>query len=226
MTDNLGFILPKHYWLRTDTKPISQGSKPDRYLRSRGIALTRFPRDLREDKDGNMVAIIRDRDGKGVSWHRTCLDDDAKCYFKYVAKGEIPKGSAIRLGPAGQAMGASEGIENALSASILSGRNGKERIPVWAAVNGSMLANFDPPFPTERYYIFADNDKNGIGLKRANQSKDNSWAKEIRIMMPPKIGTDYNDMLRSLQKDEMSVKRMRLVQATNGIANKNVVLSL
>lgn len=197
MTDNLGYLDPKLYWIRLNTKPIEQGSKPDRYLRSRGINLTRFPRDLREDNQGNMVAIIRDPEGRGVSWHRTCLNDKAECTFKYVAKGEIPKGSAIRLGPVGKVMGAAEGIETALSASILSGKNGSERIPVWSTIDSGKMSSFDPPTGTETYIIFADNDT--AGIEAAKSSERNSWAKETMVLTPPTRNQDWNDVLRDMR---------------------------
>jgi putative DNA primase/helicase len=140
------------------------------------------------------------------------LNDEAACTFKYVAKGEIPKGSAIRLGAVGKVMGAAEGIETALSASILSGKNGSERIPVWSTIDSGKMSSFDPPTGTETYIIFADNDT--AGIEAAKSSERNSWAKETMVLTPPTRNQDWNDVLRGmrLNNKESGLERMNAVQ--------------
>jgi len=44
----------------------------------------------------------------------------------------------VQLMPAGGVLGIAEGIETALSAAVLDG------VPVWAALNTSLLARFEP----------------------------------------------------------------------------------
>src|ERR1700760_2034451 len=64
----------------------------------------------------------------------------------------VAKGAAIRLAPAGDALGIAEGIETALSASALFG------VPCWAAVNAGMLALWRPPHEGRGDGIFGGNE--------------------------------------------------------------------
>ena len=102
-------------------------------------------------------------------------------------------GCAVRLLPAGDALGIAEGIETALSASALDG------IPAWAALNTSLLAKFEPPPQTQRLALYADNDLPGMtaGCRLLERLQDRiraGLAVEVRI--PPSPANDWNDSLQ------------------------------
>jgi putative DNA primase/helicase len=101
-------------------------------------------------------------------------------------------GCAVRLVPATDVLGIAEGIETALSASLL------DDIPVWAAVNAGLLAKFEPPSTTQRLVIYADHDAAGlIAAIRLNERVQERVCGGMRIetRIPPKEGADWNDIL-------------------------------
>lgn len=100
-------------------------------------------------------------------------------------------GCAVRLMPAGEVLGIAEGIETALSAARL------DELPVWAALNTSLLAKFEPPRGTQRLVIYADADIAGLTAairlaERVQARVCGGMALETRIPPP---GTDWNDVL-------------------------------
>jgi putative DNA primase/helicase len=89
-----------------------------------------------------MIAMVSAPDGAPSTLHQTYLTVDGRKASvdppRRMMPGTVAKGSAIRLAPAGDALGIAEGIETALSASALFD------IPCWAAVNAGMLAAWQP----------------------------------------------------------------------------------
>lgn len=181
------------------TSRIEKGSKPDLYLRGRGIDLNRFPKDLRMDKSENMVAIIRDRYGEIVSYQKTILGQDK--HVRLMAKGvRIPYGSAIRLFNSSEVMGVAEGTETSLSAASIF------KVPVWAALNTQGMERWLPPKCVRHLMIFADDDRSLAGEKAARNLCDEVGARGIKVTihkpelnlgshLRPSFG-DWNDVLK------------------------------
>lgn len=140
-----------------------------------------------------MVATITDYAGERVSAHVTYLGKDGN-----KAAVDAPKkilspltgrvSCAARLMKVdGDRMGIAEGIETALSAAEIFD------MPVWAALNTTLMRKFVPPPGVRHVTIFADKDVEGL---------DAAWdlAKELEgrctvDMERPKKG-DWNDYLR------------------------------
>lgn len=144
-----------------------------------------------------MVARISDPEDRGVNMHLTFLTDDGrKAAFepvKKVMKGTLPDGCAIRLWPAAKVMGIAEGIESAMSAAIL------YKMPVWAAVNSTMLAKWVPPEIAEEIYIFGDNDGNFAGQAKSYALAHRlvaQYGRQVRVEIPYDPGMDFNDILK------------------------------
>jgi putative DNA primase/helicase len=144
-----------------------------------------------------MIAVIRGPDGHPVNLHCTFLTTDGHKVSadpaKRVLRGPLPDGCAIRLGPVNKTMGIAEGIENALSASILN-----DGMVVWSAVNGGLLSKWSPPPEVQMVHIFADNDQSFTGQAKA-------YALANRLVVQFKIKTmvhlpndagDWNDALK------------------------------
>jgi putative DNA primase/helicase len=95
----------------------------------------------------------------------------------------------VRLMPIGDRgiLGIAEGIETALSASVLF------NVPTWAALDKHGLENFLIPDDVVALMIFADNDADGGGLMAAKKLQARC---EVRseVLMPDKVGTDWNDV--------------------------------
>jgi putative DNA primase/helicase len=194
--------------LWTSCSLIAKGDFVDRYLIGRGVGQDEYGRYLRkaesikhETEDGAkswhpaMVAKIIAADGKPVNLHRTYLTmDGQKAPVEPVRKtmwGTIPPGSAVRLFDAGPVMGIAEGIETALAASDLF------RIPVWAAINSTIMAGWQPPEGTHQVFIFGDNDPKLGGQAAAHALGHKLACKSltVEIKIPLTSGHDWNDVL-------------------------------
>ena len=164
------------------------------YLLSRGIDVA-GPCDVRESSSHEMLALVRGADGIGCQVHRTLLTKDGhkaeveQC--RLFMPGLIAKGAAVRLMKHDGELGIAEGIETALSAAILF------QIPVWAALNATLLKQWEPPVEAKRVVVFADNDANCAGQAAAYElARRLSSSVMVSVEMPEKSGSDWNDVLR------------------------------
>lgn len=175
------------------------GTPAERYLASRGLhsssselryhpraphgrsPLTRYRRAL--------IAAVRDESGI-VGIHRTFLDQDerrtsgrrSKCSLGRFASG------AVRLGGAAPRLGLAEGIETALSASLLFG------VPCWATLGVERFRLVALPSDVEELLLFLDHDAGG---HRAEALALEAFAHLVRVeaRYPPRAGEDWNDVL-------------------------------
>ena len=141
-----------------------------------------------------MAAKVVGWNDTAVNLHLTYLTrDGTKAMLepaKKVMPGKLPDGCAIRLMPAAEIMGVAEGIETAISASLLFG------IPVWACVNGNLLAKWKPPEEAHEIVVFGDNDTNYTGQAKAYELANRlevQFKRRTKVMIPKNAGTDWND---------------------------------
>lgn len=177
------------------------------YLSSRSINLKEFPAALRYHQrcsyhhDGNrythhpaMIAKVTGPSGKPTTIHRTYLDSFGRKAqlpsVRRVMPGKIEKGAAIRLGEPAEVMGIAEGIETALSASLIWG------MPVWAGLNAGMVMQWQPPAEAKEIHIFGDNDANFAGQSSAYAlaHRLSHEGLDARVQLPDEPG-DWNDHL-------------------------------
>jgi len=142
-----------------------------------------------------LVASVRDVGGEMVTAHVTYLADGEK------APVEAPRkllsamigrtGCAARLLPlAGDTLGIAEGIETAIAASVL-----HDNVPVWSALNTSLLAKFIPPPDVRRVIVFADRDVAGMDAAwTLRDTLEGRCAVELRL--PPATAKDWADVLK------------------------------
>jgi putative DNA primase/helicase len=140
-----------------------------------------------------MVCPFTSSLGRMMGVHVTFLGDGKKADCPIQRKQLTDPGSsggAVRLFPAAEEMGVAEGIETALSASKLFG------MPVWAALNTSLLKGFVPPPECKRIWIFGDHDPNYAGHVAAYGLAHRLYGKveQIKVKIPLAFG-DWNDVL-------------------------------
>lgn len=180
-------------------KPVEYGDPVARYLDRRAIALDAYPAALRYVErcrfaDGvyfpAMLAKVTAPDGTPSTIHRTFLKPDGGKERKLMP-GKVEKGSAIRLALAAPIMGIAEGIETALSASII------WNMPVWAAYSAGNLMEWIPPEGVREIYIFADSDRNFAGQSAAYALGHRLSARgfAVHVELPADAGMDWNDVL-------------------------------
>lgn len=206
----------RQYMQRVWNESNHNGEVVGGYLRGRGIdhtpaALREHPNlEYTEKIDGKnvvvgrypaMIAQITSPGGRCVGIHRTYLDGaggKAPVQKPKKSLGDIENGSAIRLfrpakTPAGGViLGVAEGIETALSSSILF------NIPTWATISAQGMERFQVPGDVTELWIFADNDESRTGLAAASAlAKDVivGLKKRAVIFMPKYFGKDFSDLL-------------------------------
>jgi putative DNA primase/helicase len=189
------------------TKPVVPGDLADAYLTSRGVGEVIYPSALRfgaalRDGEGGvrpaLVAMVGlHGQAKFVSMHRTFLRPDGLAKAEMAAPrklmpGHLAYGACVMLTEyTGGALGIAEGIETAMSASAL------YELPVWAAINATMLAKWIPPEGCDEVAIFGDNDPKFGGQSAAFTLAHRLACKgvSVSVHIPPQIGIDWNDAL-------------------------------
>jgi putative DNA primase/helicase len=152
-------------------------------------------------RHSGLVGEVRDATGELVTVHVTYLADGRKIEGheprKLLTKTEGREGCAVRLMPASEVLGIAEGIETALSAAVL------DSAPVWAALNTSLLAKFEPPAGVTTLRIYADRDT--PGLLAAGQLMERLQGRvRLELRAPPAQFKDFNDVLASRHRGEGS----------------------
>ena len=171
--------------------------------RAMGVAGTTYPA---------LVTKIASVEGKAVNLHITLLgkhgtkaDIDPA---KRVMRGKLPDGCAIRIGEAAPRMGVAEGVETAISASIM------YRMPVWACVNGTLLSKWVPPDIAEEVFVFGDNDANFAGQSKAYTLANRLEVihkRRVQVEIPLLSGMDWNDVHRAQDMGDQPV-HLRIVK--------------
>jgi putative DNA primase/helicase len=130
-----------------------------------------------------------------VTLHVTYLQDGRKLEThaprKILSGMSGRTGCAVRLMPfESGALGIGEGIETMLSAWRLEG------LPVWAAMNTSMLSKFEPPPDVSELVIYGDRDEGGL-IAVAQLIERLQGRVRCRMRLPPLPHNDWNNVLTS-----------------------------
>jgi putative DNA primase/helicase len=136
-----------------------------------------------------MIARVDNLDGELTGLHRTYLTADYRRYDR--ASLGLIAGGAVRLAPAAETLLVAEGIETCLAAMQLTGR------PGWAALSTAGIRALLLPPIVRTVVIAADNDASGAGEAAARDAAERwLWEdRQVRLMLPGTIGTDFNDEL-------------------------------
>jgi len=190
--------------LYKDSKPLSGECLGSKYLKNRGLKT--FPPTLRylnncyepstKTKMPSILATLSAPDSEALSLHRTYLNvagykaDIKKCRLMMTPKKPLA-GSAVRLFPATNQIGITEGIETAIAVHEM------YDIPVWAALSTSLLQAFEPPKGIENITIYADSDLNYAGEKAAYILANKLYLAgyAVGVQTPEQKGTDFLDQL-------------------------------
>lgn len=152
-------------------------------------------------KVGEFAAMLAPivRDGKFLSYHVTYLQGGRKAPLspcRKILPGPPLNGGACPLYPAAEEMGIAEGVETAIAAKLIFD------IPVWAALNTSLLKSWEPPTGVRKVTVFADNDKHYAGHAAAYALAHRLATKgiETSVEVPPEVGEDWNDRWLKLNR--------------------------
>jgi putative DNA primase/helicase len=172
---------------------ISLNDDVGQYLYKRCGIDRNFPNCLRVWKRSTMLALITDARGERASLQRIRVGSDGRSINKMLMAGKLPEGVSVKLHkPSPQGLGIAEGIETALSASILFD------VPVWAAISAPLLKKWRPPMGVQKVIIFGDNDENFTGQEAAYAlARSLSGDVEVEVKLPSIPGWDWNDVHRN-----------------------------
>lgn len=144
-----------------------------------------------------LIALVQAPDGSAANIHRTFLDPAGRGKAnistpRAMMPGDIPAGSAVRLFPVhGERLGIAEGIETAFAAAA------RFNVPVWSAINATMLAKWEPPQGVSEVLIFGDNDPKFGGQAAAFALAHRLAGKfnlKVQIHIPEQPGLDWADI--------------------------------
>jgi putative DNA primase/helicase len=189
--------------LWNEAVPIRPETHAGYYFKARCGLFGNYPDSLRQISYGNfstIIAKVTDRDGAGVSLHKTMIRG-CEVESRLLAPGKLPDGVAIRLsgfrddsflGEGLGILGIAEGIETALSASVLF------NVPVWAAISAPLLKKWRPPAGITKVIIFGDNDENFTGQEAAySLARSLAGDVKVEVKIPSIPGWDWNDVQRN-----------------------------
>lgn len=141
-----------------------------------------------------LLALVQKADGAGANIHRTFLGPNGKADMdnpRAMMPGEIPGGSAVRLFPVhGERLGIAEGIETAFAAAA------RFNVPVWSAINSTLLAKWEPPSGVKEVLIFGDCDAKFGGQAAAYQLAHRlagRFGLAVQVHIPERVGRDWAD---------------------------------
>jgi phage/plasmid primase-like uncharacterized protein len=142
--------------------------------------------------DGAMIAALRSRGGEVRAVQLTYLTSEGhKANALPVRQTYGPMGGlAVQLAACGQTLGIAEGVETALSASLL------HNVPVWA-VCGRRVGDVPIPFSARNLILFADHDPPGMEAASKALATYRSMGLRVAIKAPQLPGQDWNDVLRA-----------------------------
>jgi putative DNA primase/helicase len=179
--DALDYLTSRGLW------PLPQGcslaAHPSAEYFADGKRIGRFPA---------LLADVVDVAGELVTLHVTYLHGGRKLADheprKILGPMTAREGCAVRLMPSGEVLGIAEGIETALSAAIT------DSLPVWAALNTSLLGKFEPPPGVRTLVVFADRDV--AGLEAAIKLMERLQGRvKLEARIPTAPANDFNDVL-------------------------------
>jgi hypothetical protein len=143
-----------------------------------------------------MVAAVQHVEHAGIlAVHRTFLASDGygKAALDPARMVLGPaRGGAVRLALAAETLMVAEGIETALSAMQAT------CLPAWAALSTSGLAALVLPPEVRTVIVLADHDRAGEAAARTAALRFIGEGRRVRLALPPKAGSDFNDMLRGV----------------------------
>jgi hypothetical protein len=172
------------------------------YLASRAIVLPpppviRFHPNLKHFPSGEsfpamVCRVTRVTDGAFLGVHRTYLRPDG------LGKAPVSpvkmllgacRGGVIRLAEPSGRIGASEGVEDALTVMQASG------LPVWAALSAGGLASLELPPSVAEVLLIADADAPGEAAAMNAANRFAGEGRRVRIARPRGGAKDFNEML-------------------------------
>ena len=135
-----------------------------------------------------LLGEVRDIKGELVTVHVTYLQNNRKLTDhpprKLLSSTSGRIGCAVRLVPEGRILAVAEGIETAVAAMQIL------KVPAWAALNTSLLGNFEPAPDVVRLVIAADRDVAGLTA---------AWKLRDRLDLPMELrvstGADFAEDL-------------------------------
>jgi putative DNA primase/helicase len=193
---------------------ITPETAAGRYLTKR-TGITEYPSTLRfakrlpyfEDRKEvgaypALLAVVSGTSGKLVNVHRTYLTEEGdKAPVKEPRKmmaGKTPGSIAIRLYQATTQLVVAEGLETAISASVLF------NAPAWALISADQMKCWVPPQGIQHIFVAGDNDLSYTGqcsaFTLAHRLVCQFKINKVEVGFPLTPGRDWNDVWSGIKR--------------------------
>lgn len=213
-------------------RPIA-GTLAEEYLRHRSIELSDFPAGtvwmpslrfhpglkLGNERHPALIGGVQAKNRKLTAVWRIFLKPDGSAVTddegKKVKLGLGPAvGGAVRLGPVGEVLRLTEGIETGLGVALLT----RCKASVWATLSTSGMINFEIPEGVKRLEIYADGDRFRLnkrtgalmeppGIAAARQLQERAIKEGVQaVVLPSPEPDDWLDVWQQRKKDEQQLR--------------------
>jgi phage/plasmid primase-like uncharacterized protein len=168
------------------------GTAAELYLNNRGIKLP-FPVAIRFlEKPKSMLVAVHSPEGKLVAVQWTLLDENGQKLKTDIVRrtfGKVGSG-AVRLAVPGSTLGLTEGVEDALAVTQITG------VPCWAVLGARRLPSVAIPAAVSDVLIFADADETGVVQARKAAETFAKRGARATIRYPPLGHKDWGDVVQ------------------------------
>jgi putative DNA primase/helicase len=156
------------------------------YLAFRNITMAQVPEVLRPSIFGRngILAAVQQINCRITAVHNKGRGEKGK------NGGCLLYGAVQLAAPIDDELGLAEGVETALSATILT------KVPCWATLGASRLDRVDLPDSLRRVHLFGDNDDPGRAAMERATTRYTHLGFQVRRWWPPEQFNDWNDFLR------------------------------
>ena len=165
--------------------PVDDG-RVRNYLASRSITLTQIPEVLRPSPFSHtgILACVQQINGRITAIHNKGRGEKGK------NGGCLLYGAVQLAAPVDDELGLAEGIETALSVTILT------KVPCWATLGANRFDRVDLPDSLRLVHLFGDNDAPGRAAVERATARYSHLGYRVRCWRLPKQFNDWNDMLK------------------------------
>lgn len=198
-------------WMKSvweEARPLKQ-SPAEKYLRSRGLKLSRDPQLRYHSRREQMIALVVDLDGKPVGLHTTKLPEKEK-----KSHGNVTAGAIRLYNGKLPILCVGEGIETCLAWAQIHPES--RDYNVWCCLSTSGMKNMTIPKKAEEVIILADFDPAGLAAAEHLRKKTVKSGISCSIKLPGRCEKYYKTDFADLVEEEYQISQIKKKRGPSG----------